>query len=440
MQHRKLKVGLATATTVAASLVLVAQPAFADYAPVAKDVVGVGSDTVQYASDFIADGDFLGDPGYNDAGNKFKVINFDATPDANARLAYGPQGTGPSCAPGTGGTAGTGTQTSNHADAPCTLNPTIVLRAGTVPVQRPNGSGAGAAAILTDTHHYISYTRASSTEGATLGAAFDSITIGTDKLAMLAATTTNAVPLSTTQLAAIYNCTDTTWTQVGGTSTDTIIPIVPQVGSGTRKTFLADIGVTTPGACVETGEENDPTAIAAATDQTGNTDATPSKDAIEPMSGGRLNMFQGKLGSGASNGVGGYFHDPSCSLNAIAASTPASCASTADTINPAVAYLTGTPSTGTLYTDTRNLYIYFRASDVTSTTTWQPGGTLNWVQTLFYDPCPDNPPVSGDGCTNDPTAGEVGPGGVPYYATGAGQGLISAAGITPTYHVTLGGP
>ena len=433
MQHRKLKVGLASATTIAASLVLAAQPAFADYAPVAKDVVGVGSDTVQYAGDFIADGDFLADNGYNTLGNKFKIVNFDATPDANARLAYGPQGLGPNCAPGTGGTAGTGSQSTTHTDAPCTLNPTIVLRAGTVPVQRPNGSGGGAAAILTDSHHYISYSRASSKQGSTLGAAFDSITIGTDKLAMIAANTTNAVPLSVADLTAIYNCTDTTWTSVGGSSGATIIPLVPQVGSGTRKSFLADINVTTPGACVQTSEENDPTAIAST--------SSPA-NAIEPMSGGRLNMFQGKLGDGSTNGVGGYFHDPSCSLNAIAAGSPSACAAANNTLNPSVSYLTGTPpdSSGALYTDTRNLYIYFRASDVTSGTAWQPGSTLNWVRTLFYNPCPDNPPVSGDGCTNDPIAGEVGPGGAPYYATASGQALISAAGITPSYAATIGGP
>lgn len=433
MQHRKLLVGLAATTSVAASLLLVAPPAFADYAPVQKDVVGVGSDTVQDASDFIADGDFLADSGYNTLGNKFKIVNFDATPDANARLAYGPQGLGPNCAPGTGATAGTGTQTTNHADAPCTLNPTIVLRAGVVPVQRPNGSGAGAAAILTDSHHYISYTRASSKQGSTLGAAFDSITVGTDKLAILAATTTNAVPLSVADLTAIYSCTDTTWTSVGGSSGATIIPLLPQVGSGTRKTFLADISVTTPGGCVQTVEENDPTAIAA---------TSSPINTIEPLSGGRLNLFQGKLGDGSSNGVGGYFHDPSCSLNAIAAGTPSACAAANNTLNPAVAFVNGSPpdASGPIYNDNRNLYIYFRASDVTSNVAWQPGGTLNWVRTLFYNPCPDSPPKAGDGCSSDPIAGEVGPGGAPFYATAAGQALISAAGVTPTYAATVGGP
>jgi hypothetical protein len=449
MQHRKLKVGLSGASALAATaLVLAAQPAYADYAPVAKDVVGVGSDTVQYAGDFVADGDPSGDLGFNSTGVKFKIINFDATPDANARLAYGPDGAGTSCAPGTGSTAGTGGQTAKHADSPCTLNPTLVLRAGTSPVQRPNGSGGGAKAIATDTHHYISYTRASAPQGATLNAGnqgnFDSITVGNDNLAMLAASTTNAVPLSKDQLNAIYACSSSTrtWNQVGGSSSDSIIPIIPQVGSGTRSTFLADIGNPTLGSCVVTGEENDPTAIAAQ-------GAAGAPDAIEPMSSGRLNLYQGLDGSNNATGAGGYFKDPSCALNAIAASTPSACASSADTLNPAVKQITtGTPS-GTdadaqpVYTDLRPLFIYFRNSDVTSSATFEPGGTLNFVRTLFYNPCPDNPPVTGDGCTTSTVAGQsftFGPGGAPFYATGAGQALVSAAGIAPTYRVTLGGP
>jgi ABC-type phosphate transport system substrate-binding protein len=56
--------------------------------------------------------------------------------------------------------------------------------------------------------------------------------------------------LTTAQLNAIYNCTDTTWTSVGGTSTAVIQPFLPQTGSGLRTTFLAAIGVATPGSCV----------------------------------------------------------------------------------------------------------------------------------------------------------------------------------------------
>jgi ABC-type phosphate transport system substrate-binding protein len=446
MRFGKLKAGLAIAGTLAGMTVLAVQPAYADYAPTAKDVVGVGSDTLQYLVDFAADGDQLGDPGYNTAGNKYKLINFDATADANARLAYGPggaDGQGVSgqaagqCNPGDGPTAGTGNQTSTHADSPCQLNPTIVLRAGTSPVQRPNGSGAGTKALAGDTGHLITFARASACEGPTTGcgdvlsSSFDSIEVGTDPLAMLTDSTTNAVPLSAQQLNAIYSCTDTTWASVGSTGPNagqTIIPIIPQVGSGTRTTFLADINNPTLGSCVVTGEENDPTAIAAQSSPT---------NAIEPMSGGRLNLFLGLLSTGVANGVGGYFRDPSCPLQDINTGSPAACAATTNIISPKVTLVTsGTPSDGNpLFDVSRPLYIYFRDSDVSSSTIWQPGGTLNAVRSLFYNPC-----ATGEsGCTtiNGVT---YGPGGQPWFATTAAATDISAAGITPMYVPEVGGP
>jgi ABC-type phosphate transport system substrate-binding protein len=236
------------------------------------------------------------------------------------------------------------------------------------------------------------------------------------------------VPLSAAQLKAIYSCTDTTWTSVGGSSTDTIIPIIPQLGSGTRTTFLADIGLTSVGSCVVTGEENDPTAIAA--------QSSPA-DAIEPMSGGRLDLFLGLLGNGTANGVGGYFKDPTCPLQDVNSGSPAACAAANNTITPSVQLATsGTPSDGNaLFDVSRPLYIYFRDSDVNSTTAWQPGGTLNAVRTLFYNPC-----ATGEsGCT---TVNGItfGPGGPPFFATAAAQSDIEAAGITPAYVPTVGGP
>ncbi len=69
-----------------------------------------------------------------------------------------------------------------------------MIRAGVSPVQRPNGSGAGAKALAADTSHFITFARASACEGPTsasgagpLSSAFDSIQVGTDPLAMLAA-------------------------------------------------------------------------------------------------------------------------------------------------------------------------------------------------------------------------------------------------------------
>jgi hypothetical protein len=211
---------------------------------------------VQAAVNFAADGDFTGNTGYNGTGpNKF--ISFDATADANTRLAYGANGVGTGqCAPGTGGTAGTGNQNTTHGDTPCALNPTIVVRAGTSPIQRPNGSGAGYNLLKADTNAagngngLVDFSRASSARGSNV--LFDSVTIGTDPLAMLSSSTTNSVPLSAAALNSIYSCTATTWSAVGGTSTATIKPLIPQVGSGTRTSFLSAIGLSAPGTCVTT--------------------------------------------------------------------------------------------------------------------------------------------------------------------------------------------
>ena len=153
MRKRTLKLGLVAVTALSAATPLLAttQSAYADYAPSKGDVVGVGSDTLQYLVDFVADGNAYGDTGYNQIGNKNKLISIDAVPDTNARLAYGVGGGLPgqpnSCNPGTGSGLGTGNKTSNQAGAPCVLNPTVYLRAGLQGVQRPNGSGAGGTAI-----------------------------------------------------------------------------------------------------------------------------------------------------------------------------------------------------------------------------------------------------------------------------------------------------
>jgi len=56
-----------------------------------------------------------------------------------------------------------------------------------------------------------------------------------------------------------------------------------------------------------------------------------------------------------------------------------------------------------------------RESDVNSTTPWQPGSTLNWVQALFYNPEEGGPE--------------------PFVRTPAGEALLTAAGVTPDYHV-----
>jgi ABC-type phosphate transport system substrate-binding protein len=437
MIGKTIKVGTGLVVAMAAGMLAFPSSAFADYAPTSNDVVGVGSDTLQHMVDFVADGDFTGNLGYNSAGNKNKFISIDATADVNTRLAYGPQGLGPNCAPGNGGTPGTGNQNVQHTDAPCTLNPTVMLRAGRSGALRPNGSGAGYNLLKADTNGsglglgYVDFSRASSARGSNV--LFDSVQVGTEPFAMMSSATSNAVALSASQLLAIYQCTATTWNDplIGGSSSATIVPLTPQIGSGTRDSFLKAIngGTTfTPGSCAKDVEENDPEAI----------DASPSPiNAIEPMSGARLNLFVGKLGDGTSNGVGGFFKDPSCPFPPAESTTPTGCLTANATLAPNVKYwTTGTPSSGTLFNITRPMYIYFRHNEINSTKKFQPGGSLNWIRTMLYNPCPT---PGGPTCVIVGGV-EYGPGGAPYVATAAGQANVSAAGFTPVYAYTAAGP
>ncbi|MBV8302602.1 MAG: hypothetical protein JOZ04_00215, partial [Acidimicrobiia bacterium] len=117
--------------------------AHADYAPSGTDVVGVGGETPQYNLDFGADGDTNGDLGYNAANNVNKLVSIDATADSNGRAAYGQGST---------------------ESTPKNLNPTVVLRAGTNPIQRIASTGGGYSAILADTGQVekINFVRAAS--------------------------------------------------------------------------------------------------------------------------------------------------------------------------------------------------------------------------------------------------------------------------------------
>lgn len=379
---------VAAAGTMAFGLMAGTSPsAYADAAPTSTDVVGVGSDTLQYMLDFTADGDYNSNSG-NNLGKKDRLVSFDATPDANARAGY---------------------LNGSTSDALKPLNPTIVLRAGTSPIQRPNGSGAGITAITNDgTAHRIDFVRSSGVlsdgqvSSATSAAGVGNlhvIRVATDGLGMAVANTTNAVPLSKPQLKDIYLCNKTKWSDVGATgtgSTETIIPIVPQNGSGTRKTFLTDIGFSVAsdgtvspalGGCVKTAEENDPYALYITDAGASSTSANP--DAIEPISEGRLDLYQA-----------GYFKDPSKAYNTGGAA-----------LTPTVKMLkTGTPSSGALYYYERPLFVIFRDSDVNSTKKYN-GSSLNWVRTLFYNPG----------------------GADPFVASPAGQDLLVSAGVTPAY-------
>jgi hypothetical protein len=351
----------------------VAGQAFADYAPQPNDVVGVGGDTPQFAVDFLINGDTSGHLGFDESTGVNRVVPFDATSDGNARQSYAPGST---------------------ESSPIPLSPTDVLRAGDNPVLRVPSSGAALSALEADTGspETINYVASASAPAAGNGVpgGLDYIKFGTDaiKIAVDQAGTNAPAGLSATDLANIYNGTWTTWGQVAtngaSSSGDTIIPEIPPSTSSIYSKFIAALVAAVPtfsvdSAVVKTVEQNDPTTITGA--------PTPA-DAIVPFSAARLNLWNAH-----------YFFNPA---------TPFPGGSTA--LTPGVVLLSGTSVNGGAASLNIALSDYFvwRANDTTIGTPYQPGGTLNWVKTLFYNPS-----------------------GTPYIFSAEGQTLIAASGVTP---------
>src|SRR4051812_27067439 len=127
--NKKTKAWVGAAAAVGLTVSLVGT-ATAEYAPSGTDVVVIGGATPQYNVDFAADGDVSGDAGYNSANLVNKLVNIDSTADANGRDSYA---------------------NGSTALSPKALNPTVVLRAGTSPVQRVASTGGGYTALLADT-------------------------------------------------------------------------------------------------------------------------------------------------------------------------------------------------------------------------------------------------------------------------------------------------
>jgi hypothetical protein len=282
------------------------------------------------------------------------------------------------------------------------LNPTDVLRAGTFPVQRVQSSGAAISALLADTGatEVINFifsaslpTAANQSTAASNGWGFlHVVEIGTDSVDIAADSTATNVPaggLSINELLSIYTGSITKWNQLPGNSSgssDAIVAEIPPSGSSIYKTFIADLttanGGTAPvlSASVKTVEQNDPTAITS--------DATPA-DAIVPFSAARLALWND-----------GYFHNPATVFPGGAALTPG------------VKLLSGTAGDGNAaYNSPITDYVIFRQSDASSTAPMEPGGSRNWVQTLFSNPG----------------------GSAPFVEKAGGQALIAASGVTPNY-------
>lgn len=212
--------------------------------PMPYDLVGVGSATTEFVIDQIS---VL----YNKAVGKAHspahpyVYSFDALP------------------PGV---------TTAPPGVTYTIKPKLECNAKT---PRPNGSGSGAMALATTQgikykgvkYPCLDFARSSSAKSATSPAGVTFVEFARDALTWATRSAkaggSNApASLTLAQLKGIYHCTITNWSQVGG-KPGVIKAFLPQTGSGTRNTWLTDMGLPTkgtePGCLNSTPEENEGT-------------------------------------------------------------------------------------------------------------------------------------------------------------------------------------
>lgn len=416
-RRRIASTALAVATTTGLLCASFA-PAQADFSPQPNDVVSTGSDIIQNSFNFLADG-YHQLPGYNTAGNRWRFVNFDSSGDAQGRSAY----TDPRLLPtitGNGTIGDNGTKYVKQSDIKL-LNPTISLRAGQDLVVRPSGGGGGGRdGIINDDQGWIDVGRSPDPLNAThqnnvfdkQGTKLLRVQIATDRQLIATATETNApATISAQAILNIYSGVWTTWGQIPGytgpAANETIIPLILPTDAGMWNTFLANVKRQNPGNDAFTGrsnpnsiqvQQNDPVSITALPE-------AQRKNAIVPFPRGRyrtLNTgyytqtFDGQKTNNYNTETG---HRTAANANGIKLLDGDS---TADVAQPSAPY--------------GGNFAYnaiVRESDYLSTTPWQPGSTLNWVQALFYNP----------------------EGPAPFVRTPAGEALLEAAGVQPDYHV-----
>ncbi|WP_435974379.1 hypothetical protein [Streptomyces sp. Qhu_M48] len=142
---------------------------------------------------------------------------------------------------------------------------TVKTKATGCVINRPNGSSAGIDALrnaVDNNTGCLDFARSSRTPADTTTTDLTWIPFAKDAVSWVKRSD-SALPtnLTAAQLKGVYECTTTSLNGVA------LTPILPQASSGTRQFFLASIGVTTPGACVQQGvQENDGTVLDSAGD------------------------------------------------------------------------------------------------------------------------------------------------------------------------------
>lgn len=147
-----------------------------------------------------------------------------------------------------------------------TGSPSIRTKVGCRPMDRPNGSSPGIAALKArqfrpDGRPCIDFARSLAPRGPGDPPSLVYVPFARDALAWAANAKTNAPSsLSPSQLKDILECTATTWDQVGGESTDTIQPFLPVTGPGLAGFLYRLAGIIHVGPCVRQTQQDQGTA------------------------------------------------------------------------------------------------------------------------------------------------------------------------------------
>ena len=243
--------------------------------------------------------------------NSYAIVGSDTLEDVVNGLVNGTNISGASVRSTVGGS------TLGSFDA--TGNPCIITKPNGIRFGRPNGSGDGvkalsrsidgatftsattacpdnASRVITD---QVDIARSSSAGTSNAAGELLYVPFGRDAIAYAyhsGSTATGIDTITKAQLKSIFECTLRT---LGG---ETITPVIPQSGSGTRKDFLSKIGATEASmitvaetGCVVEGQEHDGTSLTVA-------------NSIMPMSASRwiamtTGATQSKIGSAVIAGV-----------------------------------------------------------------------------------------------------------------------------------------